>query len=200
MKDRRPPETGPDVVLDPQSLRALAHPLRVRLLSELREHGVATASRLAERVGVSSGLTSYHLRQLAAAGFLVEEPERRRGRERWWRAAHHRTSFDTETIGPDDRAAGVEYLRAVAGGYAHRMLRFVESLPASAGPGDVWDRVWNLSDWSLVLSDDDARELRARVYDVIEEFRQRQAPPANGGRPFTLQAQLFPVDDVVDAT
>src|SRR5437879_9797840 len=64
-------------------LRALAHPLRLQLLQVLHAEGPATASRLARRLGESSGATSYHLRALHRAG-MVEEAEQRNGRERWW--------------------------------------------------------------------------------------------------------------------
>lgn len=71
-------------------LRALAHPLRIELLHALHTEGPATASRLARRLGESSGATSYHLRALERAG-MVEEAERRNGRERWWqRVPDHR--------------------------------------------------------------------------------------------------------------
>jgi DNA-binding transcriptional ArsR family regulator len=185
-----------DVVLDPRSLRALAHPLRVRLLGELREHGPATATQLAARVGESSGLTSYHLRQLAAAGFLAEEPDRASGRERWWRAVHRSTWFDTDDVGPQDRGPGAEYLRAVAGRYAHRMLRFVESLPPTPVAGsDPWELPWDLSDWALALTDSDARELRVRIHEVLEAFRGRETSPADGARRMTVQVQMFPTGD-----
>src|SRR5437762_3012360 len=72
---------------DPAALRALAHPLRVRLLGLLREHGPGTATTLAHAVGESTGDTSYHLRQLARYGLVVPVPDRGRGRERWWAAA-----------------------------------------------------------------------------------------------------------------
>jgi DNA-binding transcriptional ArsR family regulator len=67
-------------------LRALAHPLRLRLLEVLRADGPATASQLGRRLGESSGATSYHLRALHRAGMVVEA-ERRNGRERWWQRA-----------------------------------------------------------------------------------------------------------------
>ena len=63
--------TGP---MDAAQLRALSHPLRLRMLEVLRE-GPATASALGRRLGESSGATSYHLRALAKAG-VVEEDER----------------------------------------------------------------------------------------------------------------------------
>ncbi|HEU5214656.1 MAG TPA: helix-turn-helix domain-containing protein [Gaiellaceae bacterium] len=70
-------------------LRALAHPLRVQLLQVLYADGPATASQLARRLGESSGATSYHLRALNRAG-MVEEAERRNGRERWWQRPRER--------------------------------------------------------------------------------------------------------------
>jgi DNA-binding transcriptional ArsR family regulator len=73
--------------LDMAALRALAHPLRVELMNELSDFGPATASMLAERLGESSGSTSYHLRQLARHGIILEDTERNSGRERWWKMA-----------------------------------------------------------------------------------------------------------------
>jgi DNA-binding transcriptional ArsR family regulator len=63
---------------------AMAHPLRLEILGLLVE-GPATASMLARRLGESSGSTSYHLRVLARAGAIVEDPELGTRRERWWR-------------------------------------------------------------------------------------------------------------------
>ena len=65
--------------VDARTLRGLAHPLRLRLLNTLREFGPATASGLADRLGESSGATSYHLRQLATYGFVEDAPDARQG-------------------------------------------------------------------------------------------------------------------------
>jgi DNA-binding transcriptional ArsR family regulator len=70
-------------------LRALAHPLRLQLLQVLQAEGPATASQLGRRLGESSGATSYHLRALHRAG-MVEEAEKRNGRERWWQRTPQR--------------------------------------------------------------------------------------------------------------
>ena len=56
---------------DPRALRALAHPLRIQLLGLLRREGPLTASEAGRRLDESSGITSYHLRQLERFG-LVE--------------------------------------------------------------------------------------------------------------------------------
>lgn len=79
--------TGDDsLLLDADALRALAHPLRIQLLEQLSEQGPSTASQLGRAIGESSGSTSYHLRQLAAHGLIIEAPEMGTGRERFWRS------------------------------------------------------------------------------------------------------------------
>ena len=57
---------------DPTALKALSHPVRLRMLGLLRADGPATASSLALRLGLNSGATSYHLRQLHQHGFVVD--------------------------------------------------------------------------------------------------------------------------------
>ncbi|WP_240135995.1 winged helix-turn-helix domain-containing protein [Streptomyces sp. MUM 178J] len=88
-------------VLDPEqdaaALKALTHPLRIRLLGLLRQDGPATASELAEATGESSASTSYHLRVLAKYAFVAEAPARD-GRERRWRAIHAVTSWSNEAM------------------------------------------------------------------------------------------------------
>jgi predicted ArsR family transcriptional regulator len=80
---------------DVGAMRAMAHPLRMKILGSLRIDGPATSAILARRLQTDSGQTSHHLRQLAKHGFVTEAPELHRGgRERWWRAAHETTSWD----------------------------------------------------------------------------------------------------------
>ncbi len=85
MADRPPRQ-----VADLDTLRLLAHPLRYRIAQILRK-GPATSTSLARELGLNTGATSYHLRQLSAHGLIEEVPEeelatRSHGRERWWRA------------------------------------------------------------------------------------------------------------------
>src|SRR5690349_8307900 len=73
-----------EAVLDAAALRALAHPLRIRILDELSAYGPLTATGLADRLGESSGATSYHLRQLEKHDLVREVKGRGTARERWW--------------------------------------------------------------------------------------------------------------------
>lgn len=173
-----------------QSLRGLAHPLRVRLLGLLREHGPATATRLAELTGQSSGATSYHLRQLAAYGFVEEDQPQGTGRERWWRASHSMTVVEAELArqAPADAEA---YLRAVALAYADRVERWLGEAPLLP---PEWDHASTLSDWALRLTAAEAQELIERVEEVVETFRRDTAGiehPADAER-VVCQIQVMP--------
>jgi hypothetical protein len=69
---------------DPMAIRALAHPLRHDLMSIIGRLGQATTADAARELGISHGLASHHLRQLAKYGF-VERVKGKDHRERPWR-------------------------------------------------------------------------------------------------------------------
>lgn len=185
--------TLPFQTLDPRNLKGLAHPLRVRLLGALREHGPATASMLAARLGESSGATSYHLRQLEGFGFIVEDAVRASGRERWWRAAAPSTRFDESLLQREPEAAvlGAEYLRAVAGACAARMADWIEALPAA--PAE-WAEASTLSDWALQLTPQQARALERELAELAQRYPRfdPEAPAVPGTALVALQVQLLP--------
>lgn len=68
--------------MDTALAKGLAHPLRGQLVAALRHSARGTATSLAAQLHVSTGATSYHLRQLARHGLVAEVS--RPGRERWW--------------------------------------------------------------------------------------------------------------------
>jgi DNA-binding transcriptional ArsR family regulator len=182
-----------DLVLEPRMLRGLAHPLRMRLRAELIENGPATASQLAARVGESSGATSYHLRQLAAYGFVVDEPGRGNGRERYWRAAHRMLTFEMPEPGTPGREAGAEYLRAVARVYAERIIRFadgIEAAPEVLGP--EWADAADISNWLLDLDVAEAAALARGFHELCAPYRHDEDNPRPGTRRVIVQFQVIP--------
>src|SRR3954471_6060844 len=77
------------LITDPQAMRALAHPVRLAVLSYLQGHGPATATQLSPHVGATPSVTSWHLRHLATFGLVVDaDPDEVPGdrRQRWWKA------------------------------------------------------------------------------------------------------------------
>lgn len=119
-EDGKPRQMG-----DPGALKALAHPLRQRILRCLQRDGPATATSLAAALGENTGATSYHLRQLAAHGFVEDVPERASGRERWWRARPQDLRFLPHSAMSDDaRAAFARLAEINAAGDDDALARF----------------------------------------------------------------------------
>jgi DNA-binding transcriptional ArsR family regulator len=193
MAELRAPGPG-DVHLDARMLRGLAHPLRVRLLGMLRTDGPATATQLAERLGQSSGATSYHLRQLAQYGFIVEDAGRGQRRERWWKAVHRSTTMDLaeQLDDPDAFEAGEVYLRSVAQSYAARVMDHLDEI---ATLPSAWRGVGTLSDILLRLTPAETDEVATRMWALVEEYRRaddEEADVPEGARRVNVQLQVFP--------
>ncbi|MGW2492550.1 ArsR/SmtB family transcription factor [Streptomyces sp. NPDC001606] len=181
--------------LDARSLRGLAHPLRIQLLDTLRHHGPATASRLAERLGESSGATSYHLRQLAAHGFVEDAPEHGKGRERWWRAVDQGLVFDTEDFedaGPEVRGMAEMFLQEIASRHTRELSTWLGSRDSW---GDAWARGADMSDMTLRLTPELAAELTRKLHALIDDYRDRLTDPdAPGAEHVRIHTHLFPID------
>ncbi|HEX4058864.1 MAG TPA: helix-turn-helix domain-containing protein [Galbitalea sp.] len=76
-------------ITDSATLRALAHPLRQRIVWELSVREYGRAADLARIIDEPANSVSYHLRALANAGMIEEAPEfARDSRDRVWRMAH----------------------------------------------------------------------------------------------------------------
>ncbi len=187
------PETPPEPVVDvtdPRTLRALAHPLRTGLLALLRSEGPSTASRLGQRLGESSGTTSYHLRQLAALGFVEEVTGRGTARERWWRALHRSTRWRTEDL--VDRPGGREVVEELTHQSLSRQRRM---LAAHAEQREELEPAWrdavSLNDWALHLSPGATAALTEELNGVLARWRAEREEP---GQPLVhVLLDLFPL-------
>ena len=178
---------------DAMALRALAHPQRLRMLGMLRLDGPATATRLAERMGLNSGATSYHLRQLARHGFIVEDEERGNARDRWWKAAHETTTFLEDEADEDALDAGVAFAEAALNAQIGEMQRAVArhaQLPIE------WRKASTLSDYIIPLKAADAEALLDKIAALLEEA-MAAAPKAGSGyapdvKPISIMLHAFP--------
>ena len=157
----------PEIWLDSRQIRVLAHPLRSRLLSALRLDGPATATGLAQALDTNTGATSYHLRQLAEVGLVVEERDRGAGRQRFWRAAHANHGWWV-TDHPDDSAA-LDWLAE------YQVTLLVEETARWRATRDQLPREWQdaaiQSDYGLRLSAERLRALNDELAEVIVRYR-----------------------------
>ncbi|WP_079025493.1 ArsR/SmtB family transcription factor [Streptomyces yangpuensis] len=177
-------------VLDPEqdaaALKALTHPLRIRLLGMLRQDGPATASELAVRTGESSASTSYHLRVLAKYAF-VAEAEHRDGRERRWRAVHAVTSWSNRAMEatPGSRAY-VTLSRRVQIQHLEESLVRHEADLADGRLGREWVEPSGISDRMPRLTPESLTELWESFGGRLRELAARDA-----GDPRAVQVVLL---------
>lgn len=180
--------------LDARTLRGLAHPLRMQLLSTLRRDGPATASQLAEKLGESSGATSYHLRQLAAYGFVEDAPEHGKGRERWWKPVHQGVRFDESLLRNTDpavRGAASVFMHEVANWHTQELTTFIGTRHEWS---DEWVSASDVSDFTLRLTPDLASELNEKIHDLINSYRAHAAPEDTpGSEQVRLHTHVFPI-------
>ncbi len=128
-------------------------------------------------------------------GSSTRTSERGNRRERWWRAAHRSTWFDSaDGDDPEVRALGEEYLRAVAGSYTERMARFLDgSSTFRAVMGAEWDDAWTLSDTMLALTPEQGRQVVAALTEVLGRFPAAEpGPPPSGRQRVAVQFQVLP--------
>ncbi|MET8160607.1 helix-turn-helix domain-containing protein [Sphaerisporangium sp. NPDC005289] len=191
-------------VLDPEqdaaALKALTHPLRIRLLGLLRQDGPATASELAIRTGQTSASTSYHLRVLARYAFVAEAEHRDR-RERRWRAVHSVTSWSNTAMdtAPQSRAF-VGFARRRQIEHLQASLARHEADIAAGRLGQEWLEPSDMTDLLLRLTPESLTELRQVVDRKVAELTGRDADDPRAAQIVFLIAglPLAPYDPAAD--
>ena len=175
--------------LDARAMIAIAHPLRIRIRDRLRRQGPATATQLAKQFGESSGATSYHLRMLARHGLVEPDPDRGKGRERWWRATPGLFQIDVSELQQDELARTA--LRVTAG-ELHRLAE--ERLQTWLNERENWSETWRDATentaYALRLTVDETRELRDELEALIEAYMARPEDPK--ARNVEVELNIFP--------
>ncbi|MFE9193875.1 ArsR/SmtB family transcription factor [Micromonospora sp. NPDC007208] len=184
-----------EVRIDKRQVRVLAHPLRMRLVGALRVKGPATATTLAEMLGTNTGATSYHLRQLAEVGLVVEDPDRGSGRQRWWQAAHDVTNWEATDFDDDpDARAAIEWIQ----GDQVRLL--AETADRWFATQHEWSPAWRdgfgMSDIFMTIPPARLEELKAEVWQVLERYHRAAEPDASAdsdARPVQVFLAAYPL-------
>ncbi|WP_218917447.1 winged helix-turn-helix domain-containing protein [Luteipulveratus mongoliensis] len=171
------PREVSQIVPDATALKALTHPVRLRMLGMLRIDGPATATQLAQRLDLNSGATSYHLRQLAQHGFIEEDDSKGSKRDRWWRAKHESTSFAHDPAAPDAdpdvEQASLAFTQAALSwqtSLAQQSVQEYAELPPE------WRRTADHSDYTIPLTAEQAMALNRRLHEVLREVMEASPP------------------------
>lgn len=152
----------------PEEFKALAHPLRLRILRLCLDDAL-TNKQIADRLGQNPATVLHHVRLLARTGFLEAEAPRTGNRgalERPYRATGKSWQLSLERQPPGRQLAAdlavVDALREEMAEAGHDGIVLTTRL-------------------GLVLSDEAADELRARLEAIIDEFAARE-PDLDGSR------------------
>jgi predicted ArsR family transcriptional regulator len=180
-------------ITDPKALRAMAHPLRWRLLELINRMGTATATQCAHEVGESVANCSYHLNILAKYEY-IEEAEGGQGREKPWQIVHEGHSWSD--MGLDTEGA----LAAEAASEAFLEFTFAElrrRFRVASHEPDEWRKAIGSSDSSEFLTAAEVTAMHEEILAIMQRHKDRRDNPElrpEGARPvhFFLTATVAP--------
>ncbi|MEV7425868.1 helix-turn-helix domain-containing protein [Streptomyces sp. NPDC091212] len=190
-ENRQPASTDP---LLPHRARQLLpdHPVRVALLDLLAEVGTVTSTQAAARLGHSSGLCSFHLRQLARHG-LIEEAPHNGGRARPWQL-RWASSDQSDQSDQSEREVPEEFAALARGledeSYQH-WLAHREQAPGEWRQDESFSAVVHLTPAEMA-------ELATSIRCLLADFRDRDQHPAArpaGTVAVAVATRLFPLLD-----
>ncbi|WP_202880542.1 ArsR/SmtB family transcription factor [Kribbella amoyensis] len=151
------------VLTDPRAIRALAHPARQRIIDELYNGRVLTATDCAELAGLTPSATSYHLRALEKWGIVERSDASADGRERPWRAPA--TSLE---IASEPSTSGRLASQAIMRTAVDRLLEQFSELP----PTDEWEGLSMMRRSRLWLTQEEAEQFSQELTAVVEKYRK----------------------------
>ena len=151
---------------DPRSMRALAHPLRLELQVIVGRAGRITTADAARELGISHGLASHHLHQLAKYGF-VEQVSGSDNRERPWQLVSTSTSYE----GLEDKPGGAAAIAAFEQVAAERTI---ESLLDWQERRSSWSAGWRehsgIGRSGVYLTENELAGLVAGMEQLIQRY------------------------------
>jgi DNA-binding transcriptional ArsR family regulator len=164
---------------DPRVLRAIAHPIRNRILTELDAHGPLRAADVARLLGIPANSASFHLRQLAKFGLVEEDPDAARDkRDRVWKlteAAGYDVSIGEIEKAPGGKAASAVFRRTKEA-WTHRLVE--EAYGDDRTPGHHR----GITEQAVRLTKAEARTLTEELVDVVDQWRERTQGGADDDR------------------
>jgi DNA-binding MarR family transcriptional regulator len=177
---------------DPLALRALAHPLRWKLLDLVLSEQSATATRCAEALGESVASCSYHLGILAKYGYIELDPDRPGGREKPWRATTYEQDLSTEGL---DEPGTLAVQAATEAFLDHELARIKDRLRRQDLEPAEWRQAGHLLGSTTFVTADELREIKDQLVEIANRYADRLADPAR--RPAgAREARIFTVTSV----
>lgn len=182
---------APQELNDLQALKALAQPRRQQILQHLTLHGPATSAMLARALGLNTGATSYHLRELERYGFVEETPGPGHGRERWWRLIPGDRRFPPRSRQSAETRLVMDELNHHA--YAADLELFARlQREADAAEADEWADAFPYSRGTMRLTAAELREFFEEYIALLNRYKRPDADTPPGARTVLTRFLAFP--------
>ncbi|WP_285661145.1 winged helix-turn-helix domain-containing protein [Actinorhabdospora filicis] len=181
-------EEDPREITELELLRSLAQPRRQQIVQHLTAHGPATSAGLARALGLNTGATSYHLRELARQGFIEEVPEKAHGRERWWRVVRRDVRFPRRADQDAPTRLALDEISRQS--LAADLDAYTRALAETQG-GAWADLPYSRS--TITVDHDRLREFFEEYIALVNRFREAGG---DGARRVQLRFLAFPADPV----
>lgn len=178
---------------DPQALRALAHPIRLKLLEQLILHGPATATELADRIAESAPNCSWHLRQLAKYGYVDDVPGDH-GRQRPYKAVMQGNSWARAVDSPELALAGDAVSEVLVDREVGQLRDWIRRRAAET---EQWQDATFITQSMTWLTAEELNEIGAQIKEIVLRHMDRVADPAqrpDGARPIRMLAWGVPAN------
>ncbi|MGW6208254.1 ArsR/SmtB family transcription factor [Streptomyces sp. NPDC055089] len=200
-----PEKPGGTEITELAALKALAQPRRQQILQHLTLHGPATSAILARALGLNTGATSYHLRELARYGFVDDTVPQAPGggRARWWRAVPGDRRFPP----PSRRTPGMRLVMDKLNRHAYAAdLALFERLQRGsgggggggggaagdgAGPGE-WADAHAYSCGALRLTLPELRQFFEEYIALMNRYKRPEGKTPPGARTVHTRLLAFP--------
>lgn len=178
-------------VLAPQDLRALSHPLRLRIMSLLQEEGPLTATEAAAHLETTPANCSFHLRLLARHG-MVEEAAGGVGRQRPWQAVEEIRKIASESLDEEAMPA----LRALDDLELEYYNQKITTWRRTRGGFPTeWRQASGRAGALAHLTAQETAELKKKLFDVLDPYIElgRPSQRREGTVPVMLDVALVPL-------
>jgi hypothetical protein len=156
-------------------LRALAHPLRWKIIDVISSEGSATATRCAEILGESVASCWYHLGILSKYGYVEPNPGTT-GREKPWRVTAALQGDLSGRTGDEDEEAAA--LAAVEAFLDHNVQKTKERLRRSDTTSPEWNATNLIAAGSVYVTVEELTEIKAELKTLLERYAERTADVA----------------------
>jgi len=161
-------------ISDPKRLRALAHPLRWKLMELIGRERTATATRCAELLGESVASCSYHLNMLAKYDYIEEAPGGQ-GREKPWKLVTRFHSLSGDDLNEEGQLAAEAASEAFID-YEFAVLKDLMRR-RSLEPEEWRHKATGLNGTNVYLTPAEAVEIRERVMELSDRHDDRWDNP-----------------------